>query len=266
MKLKRRIKVVSVCALLAAAACSQSSSSTTTGSPTSARKLNVFAAASLTGAFTQIGRDLEAANAGATVIFNFGSSTDLAAQIGSEGTADVFASASGTAMDTVQAKPGVSGRTNFATNRLVIITPPDNPAKISSIQDLANPGVKLVLGAVGVPIGDYAREALKSAGVLAAATANVVSNEPDDKSVGEKVSSGEADAGIVYVSDISAAAGTQLGSVSIPSADNVVATYPIAVVTGTAESTTAQAFITYVTGASGQATLKTFGFGSPPTT
>jgi molybdate transport system substrate-binding protein len=263
--MKRRIKVVSVCVLLASAACSKSGGSTA-GSPTSARKLNVFAAASLTGAFTQIGRDFEAANAGTTVTFNFGSSTDLAAQIGSEGTADVFASASGAAMDTVQAKPGVSGRTNFATNQLVIITPPDNPAKISSIQDLAKPGVKLVLGAVGVPIGDYAREALKSAEVLAAATANVVSNEPDDKSVVVKVSSGEADAGIVYVSDISAAAGTQLGSVSIPSADNVVATYPIAVVTGATGSTIAQAFIAYVTGASGQATLKSFGFGPPPRT
>ena len=262
--MRRSIKVVSVCLLLAATACSKSSSSASS-SPSSPTKLNVFAASSLTDAFTQIGKDFEAANPGTTVTFNFGSSTDLAAQIGSEGTADVFASASGTAMDTVKAQPGVSGQTDFATNSLVIITPPSNPAKISSIQDLANPGVKLVLGAVGVPVGDYAREALKNAGILTPASADVVSNEADDASVVAKVASGDADAGIVYISDVSAAAGTQLRSVAIPSADNVVATYPIAVVSGAAQPTAAQAFITYVTGSGGQATLKTFGFGPPPT-
>ncbi|MEA2521599.1 MAG: molybdate transport system substrate-binding protein, partial [Actinomycetota bacterium] len=120
-------------------------------------------------------------------------------------------------------------------------------------------------GAVGVPIGDYGREALKNAGILSAATANVVSNEADDASVVAKVSSGDADAGIVYVSDVSAAAGTQVRSVAIPSTDNVVATYPIAVVSGAAQSATAQAFVTYVTGSAGQATLKTFGFAPPPT-
>ena len=260
--MRKSVGVVSVCVLLAAATCGKSGSGS--GSPTDSTKLNVFAASSLTGAFTHIGKDFEAANPGTTVTFNFGSSTDLAAQIGSEGTADVFASASGTAMDTAQAKPGVSGRTNFATNQLVIITPPDNPAKISSIQDLAKPGVKLVLGAVGVPVGDYAREALENAGILAPATANVVSNETDDKSVVAKVGSGDADAGIVYVSDISAATGTQLGSVAIPSADEVIATYPIAVITGSAQTSAAQSFVAYVTGASGQATLKTFGFGPPP--
>src|SRR5206468_4367009 len=126
-----------------------------------------------------IGNDFESANPGTTVTFNFGSSTDLATQIGSEGTADVFASASGTAMDTVAQDPGVLDRVNFATNSLVIITPADNPARISSIGDDANPGVQLVLGTPGVPVGDYAREALENAGILDAALANVVSNEPD---------------------------------------------------------------------------------------
>jgi len=230
------------------------------------KSIIVFAAASLTDSFGTLGKQFEAANPGTTVTFNFGSSTDLAAQIGSEGTADVFASASGTAMDAAEAKPGVSGRTDFATNHLVIVTPPDNPGNISSIQDLANPGVKLVLAAVGVPVGDYAREALKNAGILTQATANVVSNEPDDASVVAKVTSGDADAGIVYTSDVSAAAGTQLRSVTIPTADNVIATYPIAVVTGAAQPAAAQAFLAYVTGSGGQATLKTFGFGPPPTT
>src|SRR5207253_4945207 len=95
--------------------------------------------------------------------------TDLASQIQSEGTADVFASASGTAMDAVASDPGVADRTDFATNRLVIVTPPDDPAGISSIADLAKPGVQLVLAAKGVPVGDYARRALTSAGLLSAA-------------------------------------------------------------------------------------------------
>jgi molybdate transport system substrate-binding protein len=260
----KRIGIIGAALVVAAVSCSSNSSSTaSSGGGTT--QLNVFAASSLTDAFTQIGKDFQTANPGTTVTFNFGSSTDLAAQIGSEGTADVFASASGTAMDAAQAKPGVSGRTDFATNHLVIVTPSDNPGNISSIQDLANPGVKLVLAAVGVPVGDYAREALKDAGVYDAAMKNVVSNEPDDASVVAKVSSGDADAGIVYTSDVSAAAGTQLRSVTIPTADNVVATYPIAVVTGAAQPTTAQAFIAYVMGSGGQATLKTFGFGPPPT-
>jgi molybdate transport system substrate-binding protein len=258
--MKRGIRIVSLCVLLTASACSKATS--TSGSATS---LNVFAASSLTGAFTQIGKDFQAANPGTTVTFNFGSSTDLAAQIASEGTADVFASASGTAMDAAQTKPGVTARTDFATNRLVIITPTSNPAKITSFRDLAKPGVKLVLGAVGVPVGDYARQALTNAGILTAASANIVSNETDDAAIVAKVSSGDADAGIVYVSDTSAASGSRLGSVAIPAADNVVATYPIAIVTGAAQPAAAQAFVTYVAGSSGQATLKTFGFGPPPT-
>jgi len=264
--MRKAIGIVGITLALVAAACSSSSSSTTSpGGGTT--KLTVFAASSLTGAFTQIGIDFEAANPGTTVDFNFGSSTDLAAQIASEGTADVFASASGKAMDAAQAKPGVTGRIDFATNQLVIVTPANDPAGISSIQDLAKPGVKLVLAAEGVPVGDYAREALTNAGILQAATVNVVSNEQDDASVVAKVSSGEADAGIVYTSDVSTAAnsGMHVRGVDIPSALNVTATYPIAVVSGATQLASAQAFVAYVTGSSGQATLKTFGFGPPPT-
>src|SRR5262249_28690925 len=158
----------------------------------------------------KMGADYQAANAGTKVVFNFGSSTDLATQIGSEGTADVFASASGTAMDTVSSAPGVSDRQNFATNSLVIITPPDNPANIQSIKDLGNSGVKLVLAAEGVPVGDYARESLKKAGVYNAAMKNVVSNEADDAATVAKVTSGDADAAIVYTSDIAEATGNQV--------------------------------------------------------
>jgi molybdate transport system substrate-binding protein len=223
--------------------------------------LTVFAASSLEPAFTQIAADLEGE---VSVTFNFGSSTDLASQIQSEGTADVFASASGTAMDTVQDRPGVTDRSNFATNSLVIVTPPENPAGISSIDDLARSGVQLVLAAEGVPVGDYARQALGNAGLLDAALANVVSNEADDASVVAKVAADEADAGIVYASDVAAATNTDLPSVQIPHDINVIAAYPIAVVAGSANETAARAFVDYVAGDQGQATLERFGFGPPP--
>jgi molybdate transport system substrate-binding protein len=223
--------------------------------------LAVFAASSLTSAFTQIGQDFQRATANATVTFDFGSSADLAAQVQSEDTADVFASASATAMDTVHVDPGVTDRTTFATNRLVIVTPLDDPAGVSSIDDLARSGVQLVLGAEGVPVGDYARQVLDKAGELDAALTNVVSNEQDDASVVAKIAADEADAAIVYASDVAATANSDLRSVEIPDAVNVVATYPIAIVTGSSNEVTARAFIDYVLGADGQATLETYGFG-----
>jgi len=250
--------------LLIATGCSSDSSSTAATSAISSAagtELTVFAASSLTAAFTQMGSDFETANADVHVTFNFGSSTDLAAQIASEGTADVFASASGTAMDAADGDPGVEDRTDFATNQLVIITPSDDPANIGSVEDLANDGVQVVLAAEGVPVGDYAREMLDNAGISQDVLANVVSNEPDDAAVVAKVSSGEADAGIVYTSDIATA---DVGSVAVPGDINVTATYPIAVITGAPQSDLATSFVTYVTGAQGQTTLASFGFGPPP--
>jgi molybdate transport system substrate-binding protein len=169
-------------------------------------------------------------------------------------------------MDEVQQKVGVQNRADFAQNRLVIITPPDNPAHIAGIADLGNSGVQLVLAATGVPVGDYAREALTNAGIADAAEANVVSNEEDDASVVAKITSGEADAAIVYASDVTEQVAPQVTAIQIPDAVNVVATYPIAVVTGSANTAAAQAFVAYITGPQGQATLKTFGFLPPPAT
>jgi len=266
--MRKRVLVGVVGLALLLTACSNSdgggsSSASASGGPS---ELTVFAASSLTGAFTQIGKDFEAANAGTSVTFNFGSSGDLAPQIESEGTADVFASASGTYMDDVQQKVGVSDRSDFAQNRLVIITPLDNPGKIASIQDLADPGVQVVLAAPGVPVGDYAREALTSAGIKSAVVANVVSNEEDDASLVAKITADEADAAIVYVSDVTSAVAPQVHAVAIPDAINVIATYPIAVVDGSSEADVAKAFVDYVTGPAGQATLKDFGFLPPPAT
>jgi molybdate transport system substrate-binding protein len=267
MPLKRLLTAIA-CISLSLVACGSNNDNTSgdTSSSPPATELTVFAASSLTAAFTQIGSDFEAANPGTTVTFNFGSSGDLAGSIESEGTADVFASASGTYMDEVSDKVGISGRADFVQNKLVVITPADNPAGISSLEDLARSGVQVVLAAEGVPVGDYARQALQSAGIEKAVLANVVSNEDDDASVVAKITSGEADAAIVYVSDVTSAVASQVNAVQIPDEMNVVATYPIAVVTGTGHADAAKAFVDYVTGSEGQATLVDFGFLPPPST
>jgi molybdate transport system substrate-binding protein len=250
-------------------ACSSYGSNSNAGAggsspPAASTDLTVFGASSLTGAFTQIGKTFEQQHAGTHVAFNFGASDDLAGQIQSEGTADVFASASPTWMDAVQKKPGVSDRSDFAQNTLIIIVPEGNPANIKSIDDLANSGVQLVLAAKGVPVGDYAREALGNAGIAKQTEANVVSNEEDDASVVQKISTNEADAAIVYSSDIAGPSGAGVESIAIPDSDNVIATYPIAVVTGAAQSQLAAQFVDEVTGSSGQSVLKTYGFLPPP--
>jgi molybdate transport system substrate-binding protein len=261
----KRAFLLAIVTTMIAASCSSDTNSSTVATSAAAEPLEliVFAASSLTDAFTEIGDAFSAENADVTITFNFGSSTDLAVQIQSEGTADVFASASGTAMDVVTEDPGITDEVDFATNSLVVVTPPDNPAGIAAIEDLGADGVQLVLGAEGVPVGDYARQALDHAGVLDAAEANVVSNEEDNASVVAKIVSGEADAAIVYGSDVSAAADNDLASFAIPDDLNVIATYPIAAVTGSANTSTAQAFITYVMGP-GQATLAEYGFGPAP--
>jgi molybdate transport system substrate-binding protein len=249
---------------LVGAACSGNDKPTPTGPAEGSIELTVFAASSLTAAFgdpvSGILRGFVAANPEIKVVPNYGPSDGLAGQIHSEGTADVFASASGKWMDAVAEDPGVSGRADFATNRLVIITPADNPVGITSIDDLAGDGVQLVLAAEGVPVGDYAREALGNAGILDQALANVVSNEEDNASVVAKIQSGDGDAAIVYVSDVSPKVIGDLQAVEIPDDVNVIATYPIAVVSGSEHPDQGAAFVDYVTGPEGQATLEDFGF------
>ncbi len=257
--------LISLCALsLVLGACSSDDEPPGSGDatePAETTELTVFAGSSLTDVFeNEIGPAFEEANTGTTVVFNFGASDSLAGQIQSEGSADVFASASDTWMDAVEEEPGVSDRTDFVNNGLVIITPPDNPADIASIDDLATPGIQLVLAAEGVPVGDYARESLGNAGILKEAEANVVSNEEDNASVVAKIVAGEADAAIVYESDVSSAAGNDVTAVEIPEDVNVIATYPIAVVTGAPNADLAADFVAYVTGTDGQAALTEYGF------
>ena len=228
---------------------------------TEQQTLTVFAAASLTEAFTQIGSDFEADHPSLEVRFSFGPSDGLATQIQEGAPADVFASASPTWMDAVAGDPGITNRTDFARNLLVVITPADDPAGIESVEDLVKPGVKLVLAAEGVPVGDYAREMLSNAGVADDALANLVSNEDDVKGVVQKVALGEADAGVVYRTDVTGNVGNDLRTIEIPGDDNVVATYPIGVVEGS-ETDLASAFVTHVVGP-GRDRLEAAGFLPP---
>jgi len=227
-------------------------------------ELTVSAASSLTEAFGEIGEAFEAASPGTTMTFNFGPSDGLAGQINEGAPVDVFASASPTWMDSVQDEgPGVTDRADFAQNRLAIIVPADNLAGIENLDDLTEDHVQLVLAAEGVPAGDYAREIFQNAGISTAALANVVSNEEDVKAVITKVMSGEADAGIGYITDVTLDVAEQVTLIPIPEEVNVIATYPIAVVNGTQEADLAQGFVEYVLG-DGQQTLAEYGFLPPP--
>ena len=230
------------------------------------RTLTVFAAASLTDAFTEVGAAFDAANPGVTTTFNFAGSQALRTQIEESAPADVFASASGKEMETLIASNFVVKDVPqvFLTNKLVVILPADNPAKLEKLQDLANSGIKIVLAAEEVPVGKYARQALDlmdtsfGAGYKEKVLGNVVSNEDNVKQVVAKVQLGEADAGIVYVSDIVAA--TELKSIEIPTELNVIAKYPITPLTKSENAELATKFVEYVLSAEGQAVLAKWGF------
>ena len=246
-------------------ACGESGGGGDGSDPTSPEvELTLSAAASLTDAFGEIGGEFEAANPGTTVTFNFGPSDGLAGQINEGAPVDVFASASPTWMDSVQDDgPGVTGRVDFAQNKLAIVVPAGNPAGIENLDDLTEDHVQLVLAAEGVPAGDYAREIFQNAGISEAVLANVVSNEEDVRAVITKLIAGDADAGIGYVTDVTPAVSDRVTLIPIPDEVNVIATYPIAVVTGTQEADLAKGFVDFVLG-DGQRTLAEYGFLPPP--
>ncbi|MDP9329829.1 MAG: molybdate ABC transporter substrate-binding protein [Actinomycetota bacterium] len=239
-------------------ACSKTSDAT---GGSDQQRITVLAASSLTEAFGELGDEFETAHPGISVSFSFGPSDGLAQQIDQGSPADVFASASTKWMDDVEQNgPGVSGRADFAGNRLVVIVPKDDPAGIEKFTDLSKEGVKLVLAAEGVPVGDYAREALDNAGIAAQADANIVSNEEDAKAVVQKVLLGEADAGIVYVTDVTPEVAPDMRAIAIPDDVNVIATYPIAVVAGSANPDLAKEFEDLVLSSDGQSVLRSHGF------
>jgi molybdate transport system substrate-binding protein len=225
--------------------------------PSPTGDLLVFAAASLGDAFAEVAAELEGSHPGVEVRLNLAGSQRLAAQILEGAPADVFASANAEQMDTVADGAGLEGQaTTFASNRLAIAVEPGNPLGVRGLRDLARPGLTLVMAAEDVPAGRYARQALKAAGV----TASPASLEQDVRAVLSRVALGEADAGIVYRSDIAAAAG-DVEEVEIQR--NVAVAYPIAVLGGAPNPEAARAFVDLVTSPRGQAILTEHGF-SPP--
>ena len=260
----RLLAVVSVPALVFAACGDDDddAGSTTTEAPAEEPAvegdITVFAAASLTDAFTELGTTFESENPDASVEFNFGASSALREQILAGAPADVFASANPSNMDQVVDAGAASDPEDFVTNLLEIAVPAGNEAGVTGLDDFANPDLLIGLCAEEVPCGEFGREALGNAGV----TPSIDTNEPDVRSLLTKVEAGDLDAGIVYVTDVMAA-GDSVEGVEIPADDNVVATYPIAALTDAANPDTADVFVEFVLSDEGQDILRSFGFDTP---
>src|SRR3984957_1419824 len=249
----------------ALAACSSTTTSSAAAAPGTSQPaklsgtLVVFAATSLTDAFNKIGSQFEQANPGVSVKFNYNGSSSLATQITQGAPADVFASASPTNMKTVTDQSLASTTPEiFTRNQGEIMVEAGNPDHITSLANLANTAIKVVTCAPEVPCGALATAVFKNAGV----TVKPVSQEQNVGGVVTKVSLGEADAGIVYVTDVKAN-GSKTTGVVIPASQNQITKYPIAEVKGAPNATAAAAFIGYVLGPDGQQVLKSFGFMPP---
>jgi len=255
----RRLAVIAaVLAAAAAAGCSSSTSSPSAGSSPATGAITVFAAASLTESFTQLGKQFEATHPGDTVKFSFGPSSGLAEQITSGAPADVFASAAPGNMDDVVSAGDAASPQNFAKNTMEVATPPDNPGNVESVKDLADDSVKVALCQPQVPCGKVAAEVFKNAGI----TVKPVTLQVDVKSVLTQVETGNVDAGMVYVTDVQAA-GSKVNGVTIPASDNASTLYPIATINSSKHKSIAQAFMNYVLSPAGQQVLKAAGFESP---
>ncbi len=233
--------------------------------------LTVYAAASLTGALSDMGKAFQAANPGTAVVLNFAGSQELRTAIEQGAKADVFASADAANMDKLKVAGLVPGESQvFAANRLVVILPKSNPAGIKDLHDLAKPNVKLDIADPSVPVGSYTLQALDKlsadpsfgADFKTRVLARVVSKENNVKQVVSKVVLGEADAGVVYATDAQATA-DKLTMLDIPDPFNVVATYPIAVVKESAQPALASKFVAFVLSENGQMILKKYGFAGP---
>ncbi len=217
--------------------------------------ITVLAAASLTDAFTELGHAFEAVRPGTKVTFSFGASSALATQANEGAPADLMASADEANLQKVVDAGNASDPKIFARNRLAILVAKGNPKGIRTLSDLARPGVDFVLCAPEVPCGKFGAQALAKAGV----TAKPRSYEENVKSVVTKVTLGEADAGIVYVTDVKAA-GARAEGVDIPEAQNLIAVYPMAVLRQSGQLQLARAFLAFVLSPAGQQLLARYGF------
>lgn len=222
-------------------------------------KVVVFAAASLRPAFTQISQQFKTENPGSNVEFEFAGSSELATQLTQGATADVFASADTAQMDTV-AKAGLlaGDPAKFASNTLVIVTAPGNPKKVATFADLARPGLAVVICQMPVPCGAATQRVEDSTGVRL----NPVSEEQSVTDVLNKVTTGQTDAGLVYVTDAHSA-GNKVTTVNFPEAAGAANVYPIAVLKNAPQQALAQKFVAMVTGGTGQHILAQSGFAKP---
>jgi molybdate transport system substrate-binding protein len=236
-------------------ATSSSAPSAATSAPAAANTLTVFAAASLTETFTELGKAFEAANPGVTVKFNFGSSATLAQQITQGAPADVFAAASPATMKTVTDASLAGSPTTFVRNKLQIAVPPDNPAKVDSLKDLTDPKVKVALCAEQVPCGAAAMKALGAAGLKV----TPVTFEQDVKATLTKVELGEVDAALVYKTDVQSSGGKVTG-IEFPEADQAINDYPIAALSKAPAGPLAQQFVDLVLSQQGIDVLTKAGF------
>ena len=242
----------------APSASSSSSSPAASSSASATGTITVFAASSLKETFTELGRQFEAAHPGDTVTFSFGASSTLATQITDGAPADVFASAAPKNMHTVVSAGDASSPQDFAKNTAEIAVPPNNPANVTSVTDLAKSSVKVAVCQPQVPCGVVAGEVFKNAKI----TVKPVTLQPDVKSVLTQVELGNVDAGVVYVTDVMAA-GSKVKGVPIPANLNASTLYPIASVSNSKSLSIAQAFVAYVLSPAGQAVLSAAGFEKP---
>jgi molybdate transport system substrate-binding protein len=234
------------------------SASASASGPAVTGTIKVLAASSLTGAFTTLGKQFEAAHPGAKVTFSFAASSALALQITQGASVDVFASASPKNMKQVVTAGDATTSTNFVKNVMEIAVPPSNPAKVAAVADLARSGVKVALCEPQVPCGSTAAEVFKNAKV----TVKPVTLEADVKSTLAKVETDEVDAGVVYVTDV-LAAGSKVKGVVIPADVNASTEYPIAALTKAPNTAGAAAFVAYVLSPAGQQVLTADGFEKP---
>lgn len=253
------------------AACGGTDTSTNTKQSTASPSpvtLNAFAAASLTESFKDIATQYKQAHPNVTITYNFNGSQLLEQQIANGASADIFASADQTNMKKASDASLVTASKIFARNKLAVIVPSSNPGKIQTLKDLAQKGKKIVVAAPSVPVGKYMLQVLDKMGKStdygssyeSAVKGNFVSQEENVKSVVQKVQTGEADAGFVYLTDITQAVSSKITIIDIPDTFNVIAEYPIAVTKDSKHAQDAQAFIDFVLSTQGQAILTRYHF------
>jgi molybdate transport system substrate-binding protein len=269
--MQRRAEYLTILLFLALflATCSPAAAQpTATNASTGRTTLTVFAAASLTDSFNEIGQVFETTHPGVKVTFSFAGSQALRTQLEQGAKADLFASADSKNMDPLKTESLLAGDAQvFAHNILTVIIPKPNPAGLKGLKDLGKPGIKIVLADASVPAGTYTLQFLDKLSADPAygsdfktrVLAQVVSKETDVKAVVSKVSLGEGDAGVVYTTDAEVNA-DKLATIPIPDKYNVVATYPLAVLKGSANTALAQQFVDYVLSSEGQAILIKYGF------